>query len=297
MFVLSGSSNLPLAKKLAKKLACELTPVELSRFPNSEARVWIKSGNINDTAVVLQSFSDPADNHILEFCLLVDAVRRLGAKQIVVVIPWMGYCIQDKIFRRGEPLSARVVADIIQSTKVDSIITVDLHNETTLGFFNTPLIHLSANPLFVEFFKKKGNIDVLVAPDIGAAKESGQMARELGLPLATISKKRDLNTGKVTILGIEGEVKGKRVLITDDFISTGSTLIQTAEYLKKRGATKVTVAVTHHLFVPGVQEKLEKSQIDELYISDTIKNQYPQSKLLQVLSLAGIIAEAIKSRI
>ena len=297
MKVFSGSSNQSLAMLIAQKLDCQLAQVELSRFPNGEARVWIKEDKVNDTNIVVQSFSDPADNHLIEFCLLIDAIRRLGARQIMAVIPWMGYCIQDKIFRRGEPLSARVIADIIQSTQVNAIITIDLHNETTLGFFSTPIIHLSATPLFIDFFKKKNQIDVIIAPDIGAVKESGKVAQALNLPIATINKRRDLHTGKVEILGIEGQVKGKKVLITDDFISTGSTLMQTAQFLQDRGAKSIVVAVTHHLFVPGVQEKLEASPIDELYISDTIVNQYPASKKLKIISVAEIIATAIKNQI
>lgn len=297
MKLISGSSNRPLAEKIAAKLKIPLGKVELSRFPNSEARVWIREDKLGDTVIVVQSFSDPADNHIIEFCLLVDAIRRLGVKVIIAIIPWMGYCIQDKVFRRGEPLSARVVADIIQSTQVKTVITLDLHNETTLGFFSEPIIHLSATPLFVDFFKKKNQIDMVVAPDMGAAKESGKVAQALDLPLATISKKRDLETGKVQILGIDSQVKGKRVLITDDFISTGSTLIQTAQYLKEQGAKKITVAVTHHLFVPQTQEKLEASPINELYVTDTVVNKYPTSKKLKVISVAKVIADAIKNQI
>lgn len=296
MLVVSGSSNPELTKKIAVQLKAKLAKVELSRFPNSEARVWIQEEDANDIAVIVQSFSDPADNHIIEFCLLVDAVKRLGAKKIVAVIPWMGYCIQDKVFRTGEPLSARVIADIIQSTKVDSVITVDLHNETTSGFFSLPLVHLSAWPIFIELFKTKKTADIVVAPDVGALKETTQVAQSLNLPLVTINKKRDFASGNVAIVGVDGEVKGKRALIMDDFISTGGTLVQTAEYLHEQGVKEITVAVTHHLFVPGAQEKLEKCPITKLYITDTVANQAVSSKKIRVVSIAGLIAEAIKSR-
>lgn len=297
MVIIPGSSNPKLAKKIATNLKTKLAQVELSRFPNSEARVWIQEKDANDVAVVVQSFSAPADNHIIEFCLLVDAVKRLGAKKIIAVVPWMGYCIQDKVFRSGEPLSARVVADLIQSTKVDSLITVDLHNETTLGFFSLPLTHLSAWPLFKARFENQSQADVVVAPDVGALKETTKIAQELQLPLVTINKKRDLTTGKVEIVGVDGEVKGKRALIMDDFISTGGTLVQTAEYLHDQGVKEIIVAVTHHLFVPDAQEKLEKSPISKLYVTDTVANQAPRSKKLKVVSVADLIAEAIKGRV
>lgn len=296
MIVVSGSSNLPLAKKLADQLKARLAKVELSCFPNSEARVWVKEKDANKTAVLVQSFSAPADNHIIEFCLLVDAVKRLGAKKIIAVIPWMGYCIQDKVFRQGEPLSARVIADIIQSTKVDSLITVDLHNETIQGFFSLSLIHLSAVPLFQKIFQNTNLVDMIIAPDAGALKKTTQISQKLGLPMVTINKKRDFASGKVEIVGVDGRVKGKRALITDDFISTGSTLVQTAEYLNQQGVKEIIVAVTHHLFVPGAQEKLERAPIDRLYITDTIPNQAQKSQKIQVISVTPLIAEAIKKR-
>jgi ribose-phosphate pyrophosphokinase len=295
MLVVSGSSNPQLAEKIATKLKARLARVELSRFPNSEARIWIQEKDANDIAVVVQSFSAPADNHIIEFCLLVDAVKRLGAKKIIAVVPWMGYCIQDKVFRQGEPLSARVIADLVQSAKVDSVITVDLHNETTLGFFSLPLVHLTAWPIFIEGFKSRQAADIIVAPDVGALKETTKAAQELGLPLVTINKKRDLATGKVEIVGVDGEVQGKRALIMDDFISTGGTLVQTAEYLHDSGVTEIIVAVTHHLFVPGAQEKLEKSPITKLCITDTVANKTPESKKITVVSVANLIAEAVKT--
>lgn len=293
MLIFSGSSNPVLAKKVAQELGCRNGRVLLSSFPNSETRVRIMEKNINSEVVLLQSFSNPADKNIIEFCLLADALKRLGAKKIVAVIPWMGYCIQDKVFLPGEPLSARVIANLIQACKIDSIIMVDLHNEAIEGFFDLPLSVLSAMPLFEDLFKKKDKIDVLVSPDVGALKKTTRFAEKLKLPIVTINKKRELVSGRTKIIGIEGKLEGKKALIIDDFISTGETLIQTAKYLKAQKVQKVIVAVTHHLFIKGTQKKLEKSPIDKIYISDTVMNPEKTSKQLEIVSVNKIIAQAI----
>ncbi len=297
MKVYSGTSNPKIAKKIAKHLNVPLADMDISRFPNQEVKVWIKEDKIHKQAIVVQSFVKHPNKSIIEFCLIVDALRRSGAREITAVIPWMGYCIQDKIFRQGEPLSAKVIADIIQSTKVDKVITFDLHNETIQGFFNMRIAHLSAVPLFLNIFKEKRNIDIVVAPDVGALKETTKIAHELNIPIAILNKKRDLHTGKVEIIGVDGEVQGKKALIMDDFISTGGTLIQTANYLKNRGVEHISVAVTHHLFIPNVMQKLAESPIDDLYISDTIhmpdEEKYDQNINLHIESVSKLIAKNI----
>lgn len=294
MQIFSGSTNQPLAHKIAKHLETDLGSVELAQFPNGEVRVWVTAEQVHKEVVVVQSFVGDPNKAILEFCLLVDALRRSGAKEITAVIPWMGYCIQDKVFRQGEPLSARVVATIIEAMNVDKVITVDLHNETIQGFFTCPVVHLSAIPLFLDKFREKDSgIEMVVAPDVGALKETTEIAHALDLPVAVLNKKRDRASGKVEIVGVEGAVEGKTILIMDDFISTGSTLIQTAMFLKKQGVQKIVVGVTHHLYVPGVQERLEASDIDEVFVTDTIKVEEDFFKhKLKILSVSALISAA-----
>lgn len=296
MKVFSGSSNPGLAKKIAQELKIRLGKIELSRFANYECRVWIEDEVVNKKALVIQSFSYPPDEHLMEFCLICDALKRLGVKKIMAVIPWLGYCIQDKVFRPGEPLSSKVMVKILQSLKINRLITLDLHNETISGFFDIPFTHLSAVPVFINYFsKKKVKIDSIVSPDIGALKGATEFARALNLALIVVNKKRHLTTGKVSILGVSSRVKGKSVLIVDDFISGGGTLIQTAEYLKKRGVKKVYAALTHHFYIKGVQEKIEKSPLDKLYVSDTIQPPLKKKyKKLEIISVANLIAQSIK---
>jgi len=288
-----------------------LGAIEISKFSNGETRVWIKE-KIEKSVVVVQSLSTPTNEHLIEFCLICDGLRRGGATEITAVIPWMGYSKQDKVFRSGEPLSAKVVAQIIQVAKPDKIITVDLHNRATLGFFDTPIVELSAKPLLVGYFKKQlsrkssehslaqgseleGNRVVVVAPDAGAVKASSQVAMELGLPIVYMDKKRDLVSGEVKIVGMSGSVEDKTVLMIDDNVFTGSTLRETAKELKKAGAREIHVGLTHHLYVPGVQEKLEASEIDEIIVSDTVSRVTVQeSRKLKVLSVAEIIVDEIR---
>lgn len=298
MIVFSGSSNKPLARKVAKKLGVKLEKVVLTRFANREARVFVSEKLRNGTAVVLQSLSNPPDEHLVEFCLLCDAVKRLGATKIIAVVPWLGYSKQDKVFRAGEPLSVKVIAKMIQTAAIDRLVTFDLHNASILGFFEVPVVNLSARSLFLEHFKAKlkDRSDLyVVAPDAGAVKNSTSFAGDLGVGVAYIDKERDLVDGKVKILGISKDIKGKDVVMIDDMVVTGSTLIETSKYLKKKGARKIWVAVTHHLFLPGVSEKLEKSAIDELVITDSIdKPKSLRMKRTKIISCANLIAEELR---
>jgi len=301
MQIFSGSSNGTLASKLGK-----VGEIEISKFPNGETRIWIKE-KIEKRVVVVQSLSSPTNEHLIEFCLICDALHRGGASEITAVIPWMGYSKQDKVFRSGEPLSAKVVAQILQIARPTKIITFDLHNKATLGFFDCPIVELSARPILLEYFKKKwsmvngqwSNNFVVVAPDAGAVKASTEFAMELGVGVVYIDKKRDLVSGKVEVVGMSGEVRGRDILMIDDNVFTGSTLLETAKELKKAEAKSIRVGVTHHLYVPGVQEKLTASAIDEIVVTDTVleirnpKSEIRNSKL-KVLSVAQLVVDEIK---
>lgn len=303
MKIFSGSSNQELAKMIAEIGGYELAPVELGKFENGEKRVRVPKGS--GEAVIVQSLSSPVDEQIVEFCLLADAVSRAGYGEITAVVPWLGYSKQDKIFLPGEALSAKVIAQILQTTKMKRLLTFDLHNRAITGFFDLPVVELSARPSFLDYFgkqvAKKQEEWVVVAPDEGAVKASAAFARDLSIPIVYMDKRRDLATGKVTVSGMSGEVGGKRVLIVDDMIVTGGTMMATAKYLKMRGAKSVSVAATHHLYLPGVQEKLEKSGLDEVVVSDTVTPQTQSTnaqilkvKKLKIVSVAQVIVDELK---
>lgn len=294
MLVFSGSSNQTLAKKIAQELKTRLGKIELTRFSNDEARVWINETNPGKTAVLVQSLSAPTDQNLVEFCLIADALNRLGVKKIIAVIPWLGYSKQDKVFRPGEPLSVKVIAKMLQVVPLDKVITFDLHNLAIPGFFEVPVINLSGRKVFRELMSKTiTDKTVIAAVDAGSVKSSERFSDDLGgVALVYMNKIRDLVTGKVVYKSMSEPVKGKAVLIKDDLISTGSTLVEAAKFLKTNGAKTIDVCATHHLYVPGAQEKLDESAINQILVTDTIEPK-SKSKKLKVVSVAKIIAEEI----
>jgi len=318
MQIYSGSSNRGLAKKIAELMGTKLGQIEISQFAGGETRIWVKERKIEKEVVVIQSLSTPTNENLVEFCLICDGLHRAGASEITAVIPWMGYSKQDKVFRPGEPLSCKVVAQIIQTAHLSKIVTIDLHNRATLGFFDTPIVELSAKSLLVEYFRKlineshgrihgfapteHGRIHgfaptenhyLVVAPDAGAVKASAAFANELGIPIVYMDKKRDLDTGEVKVVGMNGSVVGKDVLLIDDNVFTGATLLETAKVLKESGAKSIRVGLTHHLYIKGVQEKIEESEIDEIVVTDTVSMVNGQWSMvggkLKILSVAGLI--------
>lgn len=300
MQIFGGSSNQDLVEKI-REMGIDVGEVKISKFANDEKRVSVGKGNLSagrqgGVAALLQSLSTPVDENIIEFCLLADALTRAGHSELLGIIPWLGYSKQDKVFLPGESLSAKVIAQIIQTTKIKKLITFDLHNRAITGFFDIPVVELSAKPLFRDYFANTigGEKDkyIVVAPDEGAVKASVAMAHELGLGIAYMDKRRDLTTGEVSVAGMTGEVMDKHVIIVDDMIVTGSTMMESAEYLKKAGAVKVSVAATHHLYLPGVQEKLEKSEIDEVVVSDTVAN--VGNQLLHKLRVISVASEIVR---
>lgn len=291
MLVFSGSSNLSLAKKIAKKSGLKLGRMELSRFDNDEARVRIVESEVDKQATIVQSLSSPTDHHLVELLLICDALKRMGVKKIVGVVPWLGYSKQDKVFRRGEPLSVEVIAKILKVAGLSQLITVDLHNDNIVDNFKIPVTNIST----VDLLAKQVKVDkqtVVVAPDKGAVSKSKELAKLLKCPVVVLDKQRDLKSGRVAVRGIKGEVKNKKAIIIDDMIATGSTLIETAKYLKRLGVLSIKVLISHHLYVRGAQKKLDKSQIDEIVVTDSVE-QKDKSNKLEVVSLDGLLSESL----
>lgn len=290
-------SNQKLSSKIAGQLGTKLSKIELGHFANGELKIRIAEEVEGQKCIVVQSFSRPCNEHIVEFLLITDALYRLGADKILAVIPWMAYSPQDKVFRKGEPLSAKVIGSIVSGSLVDRIFTFDIHNESIAGFFSKPLEHLSGDMLFVKYISKNINLKnaVIVSPDFGAIKRSRIFANTLDLDHLIIDKTRDRKNGKVSIVGISGSVKGKDCFIFDDFISTGQTAIIIAEKLKQWGAGKVIFSATHHFNVDGVSKKLQESKIDEVLISDTIDTvNLDKFSKIKVLTTAKIIGKNLK---
>ncbi len=297
--IFSGNSNLPLSQKIASELGTSLNNAEIIRFADSECRVRIEEDVEEKDVFVIQSLSNPVDEHLMEFLLLGDAVKRGEARKVIAVLPYHSYARQDRIHRPGECLSAHVVAKLIESVGFDKLITVELHNETILGFFEIPVIHVSGLSVFQGEVEKIKNDVVIITPDAGALKRAQKFAESMDLPLALIEKKRDLNTPhKLVSMKVVGDVKDKIAIIVDDVIVTGGTLVNAAYLLKEKGAKQVIALATHADFVGGADKILQDSPIDRVWVTDTI--QIPEVKKfakLSVFPIASTIAAAMKKMI
>lgn len=294
LVLLSGFANRPLALKIAKSLNIKLGKLELEEFPNKEIRIRVLEDVKDKIVFILQPTIYPAERCILELALISDAVKRKGADKVVAIIPWFGYSPQDKVFRKGEPLSVEVVIKMLEAASIDEFVVVDIHSKDTLKIFTKKVYHLSAMSVFIDYFKDKLEGKwISVALDKGALERAQKFAKALNLPLVKFEKTRDRLTGEVTFHRLKGSVKGKNVISFDDFVGTGGTRIHGCEFLKNEGVKKYYDCVTH-LIVPETTKRLKASKIDKMFITDSI---HLDSKLrfrrLKVLSITPLIAEFI----
>lgn len=293
MILLSGTSNQPLAQKITKLLNIRLGNVEITRFIDNECRVYVKENVAGKEIFVVQSLSQIADQNLVELCLLGQALKNLKAKKVTAVVPWMGYSKQDKEFRKGEAISAQLVAKFIEVAGFDEIITVELHSENVVPYFKIPVIELHTNQLLAQNLNKHEKM-IVVSPDKGGECRSAKFAKNVGLNIVYLEKNRDLTTGKVTVVGISGSVRGCDTVIFDDIINTGATAIKTSEFLKKKGAEKIFFLTTHAVLAGNASRELAKSPIDEIVVTDTIF--VPTEKMfkkLKIVSVAPLLTNQI----
>ncbi len=299
MNIFSGSASKELAKKIAKSLGLKLSPVEIFVFPDGEKRIRIKENVLDKDCVIVQSASIPPDENYMELFIMIDALKRSGAKSIKAVIPYLGYQRQDHIFRDGEAVSLEVIAEILTKVGMTELFSFDLHSPKIPDIFSVPVHHLSALPIFAEKIRKEFDLKdiVLVSPDMGGIRRIKMISEMLGnIPFAAIEKNRDLSTGEITDDGLNGDVKGKIAIIVDDMISTGQTMVEAAELLIEEGASRVFVFATHAVFAKDAGKLLQHSRIERVVVSDTIDvpayNQFPK---LEVLSISETAATALKN--
>ena len=294
MLLLSGSSNRPLADSLAQALNISPVAVEIDRFSNGEKKVTIKSDVYGQNIILVQSFSQPVDENIMEFLLLADALERMGARHVNAIIPWLGYSLQDKVFTPGEPMSAKVVADLISSVYIKRVVLMDLHNNSIPGFFSVPTQLLSAKDIFVDYVKQNLNQNLVVcSPDFGGLKRARDFATALGVDLVNIDKQRDLATGAITSVSVHGAVTGKNVVLYDDCIVGGGTVVETAKVLKEQGAVSVHFLATHGLLVQDAPTKLMASMVDSVVITNSVAHDSLPAKF-KVLDVAPVLASVMK---
>jgi ribose-phosphate pyrophosphokinase len=288
--IFSGSSNIPLSKKIAGLLNKPLGAIELKRF--SDGEIWVKYGeNIRGSDVfIIQSTNPPAEN-LLELLIMVDAAKRASAKRITAVIPYFGYSRQDRKDQPRVSITAKMVANLITVAGADRVITMDLHAAQIQGFFDIPFDHLYGSSVFSTMFDELQNNLVVVSPDVGGIKMARSYAKRLHANLVVIDKRRP-KQNLAEVVHIIGDVDGKDVLIVDDLIDTAGTFVGAIEALKKNGAAEIYGAVTHPIFSGPAIERIQNSQITKLYVADTVPLRGNSDKI-KVISASEIFAEAI----
>lgn len=293
LIIFSGSSNPELTRKICDYLNLTEGLLELKRF--SDGEIWAKyKENIRGRDVyIVQSTMPPAEN-LMELLILLDAAKRSSARRVTAVIPYFGYARQDRKDQPRVAVTAKLVADIITKAGADRVITMDLHAAQIQGFFDIPLDHLYASPIFTEVFKEKRYKNlVIVSPDVGGIKIARSYAKRLKAGLVLIDKRRP-NHNKAEVMNIIGDVEGKDILLVDDLIDTGGTFVAAISALKMRGANNIYGAITHPLLSGEAVEKIENSELSKLYVTDTIpvRELKPDNKI-EVRSSAELFAEAI----
>jgi ribose-phosphate pyrophosphokinase len=291
--IFSGSSNPKLAERITRNLKTDLGEVELHRFCDGE--IWVKyKENIRGLDVfIVQSTIPPAEN-LMELLIMIDAAKRASASRITAVIPYFGYARQDRKDQPRVSITAKLVANLITTAGADRVITMDLHAAQIQGFFDIPFDHLYASPIFAGLFKEKHNDLVVVSPDIGGIKLARSYAKRLHANLVVIDKRRP-KQNQAEVMNIIGDVKNKNVLIVDDMIDTGGTFVSAIEALKFNGAKNIFGAVTHAVFSNNAYNRIEKSDLERLYISDTLYfDESRKTKKIIVRTASKIFSEAIR---
>ena len=295
LLLISGNSNRPLSEEIAKYLNQRLADVVIKKFSDGEISVKINENIRGKDVFIIQPTSAPANDHIMELLLTIDAVRRASAKRITAVIPYYGYGRQDRKPEPRVPISARLVADIIQVTGLDRVLTVDLHADQIQGFFHIPVDNLYAAPVFIKYLKESHFSEpVVVSPDSGGVERARYLARYINAGLAIIDKRRP-QANVAEIMNVIGDVEGKECILYDDMIDTAGTITKAAKALKDNGAKRVIACATHPVLSGPAIQRIEESVLDEVIFSNTIY--LPEEKRIRkikILSIAKLIGEAIR---
>ena len=292
LLLFSGSSNRKLAQSITDYLGVQLGKCDLDRFPDGEVRVKFHSDVRGGDVFIIQSTCTPVNDHLMEVLVMADALRRASALRITAVIPYFGYSRQDRKDEGRVPITAKLVADLMQAAGIDRVVTLDLHAAQIQGFFNIPVDHLYASRVFTKYVRELDLPDLVIAsPDVGGMKMAWGYTKRLDARLAVIEKRR-LSGEEVEVGFVIGDIKDKNVIIVDDIISTGGSVAKAAGLLKEKGARKVFVMATHAVFCGRAVEKLRDAPVAEIIVTDTIPVKAPIERL-KVLSVADLLGEAV----
>ena len=296
MAVFTGNANPVLALEIARHLMQPLGRAVVGRFSDGEIQVEIMENVRGKDVYLVQSTCPPANEHLMELLVMADACRRASAGRITAVIPYLGYARQDRRQRAMRvPITAKLIADMIGAAGVNRVLTVDLHADQIQGFFDVPVDNVYASPVLLgEVWKQKYDNMIVVSPDVGGVVRARALAKRLESDLAIIDKRRP-KANVSEVMNVIGEVKGRTCVIMDDMVDTAGTLVKAAQVLKKEGATKVVAYCTHAVLSGGAVDRIAKSDLDELVVTDTIPlgEDARACKKIRILSVAGLLAETI----
>ncbi len=299
MQIFSGNANLPLAREIVAHLGTELGKAKVSRFPDGEIQVKIDDNVRGLDVFVIQPTCHPVHDHLMELLVMIDALHRASAGRITAVIPYYSYARQDRKTRPREPITAKLIANLLVKAGAVRILTMDLHAGQIQGFFDIPVDHLEAAPILADYFKTKDlSKVVVVSPDVGGTARARNFAGYLDKPIAIIDKYRSSETS-VEIMHIVGNVKNRTAIIVDDMIDTAGSIIKGSQALMEAGAKEVFVCATHPIFANPARERLEKQWQERLFQEIVVTNTIPvppekQLPCIKVLSVSKLFAEAIK---
>ena len=290
--LIAGNANPKLAQEIAKKMGIELSPATIGRFSDGEIQVKITNSVRGADCYILQPTCAPVNENIMELLVIADALKRASARRITAVIPYYGYARQDRKAEPRVPITSKLIANLITASGIDRVLTVDLHARQIQGFFDIPVDHLYARPVLFQYFKDL-NLDnpIVVSPDAGGVERARSFAKLLNADLAIVDKRRP-RPNEAAIMNIIGDVNGRNAIILDDMIDTGGTLTKVADAIKKAGALKVYAAASHGVLSGEAIDKIQKSALEEVVITNSITHDANLPKI-KVLSIASLLAEAI----
>ncbi|MBX1885979.1 ribose-phosphate pyrophosphokinase [Campylobacter peloridis] len=291
--IFSGSANEEFAKKISKYLSLPLSNAGVKRFSDGEISIQIDESVRGKDVFIIQSTCAPTNDNLMELLIMTDALRRSSASSITAIIPYFGYARQDRKASPRVPITAKLVANLIESAGVDRVATIDLHAGQIQGFFDIPVDNLYGSIIFNEYIKNKNYKNPIIAsPDIGGIARARSVAKALGLDIVIVDKRRE-KANESEVMNVIGDVKDKEVILVDDIIDTAGTIVKAAEVFKSKGAKSVIACCTHPVLSGVAYERIAKNALDELVVTDTIPLKQQMDKI-QVLSVAPIFGEVIR---
>ncbi len=292
--IITGNANPELARGICEHLGMTLTPTLVCTFSDGESRIEIGDNVRGDDVFVVQPTCAPVNHNIMELCLMLDALKRASVGRVTAVIPYYGYARQDRKVVPRVPISAKLVADFISVSGVNRILTIDLHAGQIQGFFNIPVDNLFAAEVLLTYLKQFGNEAVVVSPDAGGTERARAYAKRIGADLAIIDKRRDV-PNMAQAMRVIGDVQKKAVIVLDDMIDTGGTMVEAAKVLSEKGARRVLACATHPVLSGQAVERLETSSFSEIVVTDTLplSEKARACSKFKVISVASLLAKAI----